>query len=328
MLTDGAPVDLGPAMPWRELGHGLVMCSLDRFKVADGPKHIKPNLSMMTLSYPGHCRIQYGPVIVMAYCTNRDSKVLDVTMRDFRSFIDWHRFGRANPCVPLDKRYPFSTWKVGTCQSVKINCEFDIKRFEEFHRIQGFSAPPQDFEQVLTTTATLNTPRLPWYFAWKVGLDWTIQQCTTNDDVDALEKPRGRTPWDQLLWPGERAGFMGLTPFKGSVLIVNRHGKLTSCSNHCAGKTVANTEPKPIGLDIYPHHVQALCLYLTFTLNTRFPRFPGNLQSFADSISMAGFALYWQSYKAARIGPDDGFVPSPYAIQESRLNWIAQNERR
>ncbi|RYP27033.1 hypothetical protein DL768_011370 [Monosporascus sp. mg162] len=223
-------LDLNPAMPWRRLGHGLRMYSLALKSV---PAHLRQwlriNYSIMTLSRPGALRVQYGPVIVVAFSKQGEGdearfQLEDITMRDFRSFIDFYQFARFNPCISASDRYPFSTYNVGRCRAVRLNCVVDVKRFSYFFKKQGETKGMPSFEAVWATTKSLNTPRYPWYYAFKVGLHWTIQQCSTNAD-------EGETAdWIRMInsiFPSSRLSYMpnnGLAErtVPGSLLVVHK----------------------------------------------------------------------------------------------------------
>ncbi|RYP75614.1 hypothetical protein DL771_002314 [Monosporascus sp. 5C6A] len=226
-------LDVNPAMPWRRLGHGLRMYSLALKSV---PAHLRQwlrvNHSIMTLSRPGALRVQYGPVIVAAFAKQGEGdearfQLEDVTMRDFRSFIDFYQFGRFNPCISASDRYPLSTYNVGRCRAVRLNCVVDVKRFSYFFKKMGDTKGMPSFEPVWATTKSLNTPRLPWYYAHKVGLHWMIQQCSTNAD-------EGETAdWVRMInsiFPSNKLSYMpnnGLADrtVPGSLLVVHKKGK-------------------------------------------------------------------------------------------------------
>ncbi|RYP59642.1 hypothetical protein DL769_008443 [Monosporascus sp. CRB-8-3] len=223
-------LDVNPAMPWRRLGHGLRMYSLALKSV---PAHLRQwlriNYSIMTLSRPGALRVQYGPVIVAAFSKQGEGdearfQLEDITMRDFRSFIDFYQFARFNPCISASDRYPFSTYNVGRCRAVRLNCVGDVKRFSYFFKKEGETKGMPSFEPVWVTTKSLNTPRYPWYYAYKVGLHWTIQQCSTNAD-------EGETAdWIRMInsiFPSNKLSYMrnnGLAEqtVPGSLLVVHK----------------------------------------------------------------------------------------------------------
>ncbi len=235
--------DIHLAMPWRRFGDGLWMFSLAREVV---PPHLKgflrPNHSIMTLSTPGECRVQYGPVAVVAISERAGErwKPKNATMRDFRSFIDFYRFAKFNPCVPTRVRYPLATYNVGLCEAVKINCQADQKRFCYFLSDEGHGRA-LFLANVMVTTKSLNTPRFPWRYAREAGLRWMIQQCTTNTDnaCENMASPNWVCQWFPYLRPLEEDGRRA--PLPGSVLVVHEDSKSTRPpSPPLTGNTLAN----------------------------------------------------------------------------------------
>lgn len=222
-------------MPWRRVGNGLLVVSLAVMSIPEGAKeYLRPNFSIMALSNPGELKIQYGPVIVVAFTRKEGVKGRiphDIQMRDYRSFIDFYQYGRFNSCVPgrERERYPLAAYGLRSLfPAVKYNSAFDARRLHYFARWCGKEALPIS-ERVWVPSQSLNAPRRPWYFPRKVGLRWSVQQCVSNAETDP--KQYWHIPeveialWSRLLYPAQNDGLIGNDLIRGSFLIVHEDGK-------------------------------------------------------------------------------------------------------
>ncbi|KAI1499027.1 hypothetical protein F5X99DRAFT_411498 [Biscogniauxia marginata] len=174
-------VNIGPPL---RVGRGL-----RALMPGDGPYRplgLRLNLSVLTLSKPGHIRVIYGPVVFCSFtregkqpdCSWEGLQAHDATLRDLRAAIDFLLFQQADCISNIGRFHSLFGQQNSVWPAVKINCKADVTRYTAL----GYK--PNEIESVLVPSVPIQKFRKRSCWASRLGLSWLWQRGSVMEDLN------------------------------------------------------------------------------------------------------------------------------------------------